>query len=108
MCRQFFKKPAKKRENEMKDEFISILPSDFKLISFAYTPKMFGNIRVEIHTLDKKHIFFTDRGEIYHQFKNTEEDFWHSKMCCDHSYMHFEQQDTFHKLLQVIKTELQL
>ena len=92
----------------MYDRLISIIPSEITIVLFEYYPKIFGNIVVELESHNSKHRFITDRGEIYHNSQMSGENTWKSKMCCDSSYMYFEKEDTFPKLLQVIKQELNI
>jgi hypothetical protein len=87
-----------KRIKEMLEMLTDILPEEVKIISFDYNGRFFGNIIVELSVSNKKHVFVTDRGEIYHN----------GKLLCDSSYHYFEKQDTFSKLLQLIKSELNL
>jgi len=82
--------------DEMKQHIVSILPSNSTLIDFLYDAKFFGNMIVKINQNGKAHIFITDRGEIYHN----------DEMLCDSSYQYKEKEDTFHKLLQMIKNVL--
>lgn len=67
-----------------------------ELITFDYYSKIFGNFNVVIKVEDKLHTFITDRGEIIHN----------SKMVCDNSYHVAGCDDTFSKLIEVIKKEL--
>ncbi len=103
-----FKRRYEKRKKEMYDKLISIIPSGITIVSFEYYPEMFGNIVVELESHNSKHRFITDRGEIYHKSQMSGENTWKSKMCCDSSYMYLEKEDTFPKLLQVIKQELNI
>lgn len=96
-------KKDEKRIIEMRERIISVLSSDIKLVSLTYYPDAFGSIVVELDAPAEKHSFVADRGEIYHKFKRTEEDCWHSSSC-----MNFEDEDIFSNLLQIIKTELHL
>ena len=82
--------------DEMKQHIVSILPSNSTLIDFLYDAKCFGNMIVKINQNGKAHIFITDRGEIYHN----------DEMLCDSSYQYKEKEDTFPKLLQMIKNVL--
>jgi hypothetical protein len=82
--------------NEMKHFIISELPSDAILIDFIYDSKCFGNMIAKIKQNGKVHTFITDRGEIYHN----------NEMLCDSSYRYKEKEDTFPKLLQMIKIVL--
>ncbi len=86
-----------KRKKGMIDPLKAILPAEATLVSFDYNEKVFGNIVVEIELAKIKHTFITDRGEIYHN----------GKMICDSSYLYIEKKDTFSKLLQMIKIELE-
>jgi hypothetical protein len=106
--RRYDKRRYDKRKKEMYDRLISIIPSKISIVSFEYYPKIFGNIVVELESHNCKHRFFTDRGEIYHNTQMAGENYWKSKMCCDSSYMYFEKENTFQKLLQVIKQELNI
>ena len=92
----FFKKRMEQRNNEMVNAIIEVLPNEFNLISFDYNDKIFGNMIVKIESSNKKYTFVTDRGEIY----------CNGKMICDSSYRYTENEDTFLKLLSIIKTEL--
>lgn len=92
----FFKKRTTERTAKMLDMLKEILPSNISIISFDYNAKYFGNIIIELSAPDGKHKFITDRGEIYHN----------GKMLCNSSYHYIEKQDTFPKLLQLIKSEL--
>jgi hypothetical protein len=103
-----FKRRYEKRKKEMYDRLISIIPSEITIVSFEYYPKIFGNIVVELESHNSKHRFITDRGEIYHNSQMSGENTWKSKMCCDNSYMYLKKEDTFSKLLQVIKQELNI
>ena len=91
-----FKKRTKEKTMEMIATLNDILPSNITIISFDYNAECFGNILVELSAPDGKHNFITDRGEIYHN----------GKMLCDSSYHYIEKEDTFPKLLQLIKSEL--
>ncbi len=82
--------------DEMKQHIVSILPSDSILFDFLYDEKCFGNMIVKIKHNGITHIFITDRGEIYHN----------GEMLCDSSYRYKEKEDTFPKLLQMIKNVL--
>ena len=81
---------------EMKQCIISVLPSNAMLIDFLYDSKCFGNMIVKIKQNRINHTFITDRGEIYHN----------KKMVCDNSYQYKENEDTFSKLIQIIKDTL--
>ena len=94
----FFKKLKMKRKNDMLNALKGVLPAEAILISFEYNEMIFGNIVVKIEFKKTLHTFVTDRGEIYHN----------GKMLCDSSYHYTEKEDTFPKLLQLIKTELNL
>ena len=76
----------------------ALLPANATIVSFDYYEKAFGNIVLKLETGKDIHTFITDRGEIYHN----------GKMLCDHSYLYIEKEDTFSKLLQLIKQELKL
>lgn len=81
---------------EMAERIRSILPSGATLVSFDRNEQFFGNLALKI-TLDRvTHTFVTDRGEIYHN----------GKLLCDSSYHKAGNDDTFLKLLQLIKREL--
>ena len=82
--------------DEMKQHILSILPSNSILIDFRYDAKCFGNMIVKIKQNEIIHVFITDRGEIYHN----------DEMLCDSSYRYKEKEDTFPKLLQMIKNVL--
>lgn len=82
--------------DEMKKYIISVLPNDAILIDFIYDSKYFGNMIVKINQSGKSHTFITDRGEIYHN----------GAMLCDSSYRFTEKEDTFPKLIQMIKNLL--
>ena len=82
--------------DEMKQYIISILPDDATLVNVSYSSNSFVNMIVEIKQNGKLHTFITDKGEIYHN--NT--------MLYDSSYQYFEKNDTFSKLIQVIKDVL--
>ncbi len=92
----FFKKLKAQRKNDMLNAMKAVLPAEATLVSFEYNDKVFGNIVVKIELKKIMHTFVTDRGEIYHN----------GKMICDSSYRHTEKEDTFPKLLQIIKNEL--
>ncbi len=94
----FFNKLNGQGNSDMSDALKAILPDEAELISFDYNEKFFGNIVAEIKLKKMKHTFITDRGEIYHN----------GKMICDSSYRYTEKEDTFSKLLQIIKLELRL
>lgn len=81
---------------EMKQHIVSVLPSNAVLIDFSYDFKCFGNMIVKINHNGKSHTFITDRGEIYRN----------DVMLCDSSYQYIEKQDTFLKLMQMIKNTL--
>jgi len=91
----FFKKSEQQR-NEMSLTIKKILPAGFTLISFEYDQKHFGNMIAKIQSASGIYTFVTDRGEIY----------CNDKMICDSSYHYFEKEDTFPKLLSIIKNEL--
>ena len=82
--------------DEMKQFIISALPNDAILIDFIYDSKCFGNMIAKIKQNGKVHTFITDRGEIYHNHE----------MLCDSSYQYKEKEDTFPKLIQMIKSTL--
>ena len=84
------------KKEKMLNLLQAILPKEIKTISFAYDASCFGNIVVVLSAPDGKHMFTSDRGEIYHN----------GKMLCDNSYMYIEKKDTFSKMLELIKTEL--
>lgn len=94
----FFKNKSKEKTAEMIDMLKAILPSTITINSFDYNAECFGNVSVILSAPDGKHKFITDRGEIYHN----------DKMLCDSSYHYIEKEDTFPKLLQLIKSELGL
>ncbi len=104
----FFKKRYEKKKNEMRENLIKILPKDITLVSFEYYPKIFGNIVIKLNSPTGEHKFVADRGEIYHNIKITGDEFWRTKFSCDNSYIYLKKEDTFNKLLQVIKKELRL
>lgn len=76
----------------------AFLPDKVTLVSFDYNRKVFGNIVVKLEYEGINHTFISDRGDIIHN----------RKMLCDSSYQHLENIDTFQKLLQLIKRELEL
>lgn len=82
--------------DQMKQHILSVLPSNSLLIEFIYDKKHFGNMIVKIKQNGIIHTFTTDRGEIY----------YNNQMLCDSSYQYIEKQDTFNKLLQIIKNIL--
>ena len=92
----FFRKRREQRKNDTLDEVKAILPAEANLVSFDYNGKVFGNIVVEIEIAKIKHTFTTHRGDIYHN----------GKMLCNSSYHYIEKEDTFPKLIQIIKQEL--
>ena len=94
----FFKKRAEQRKNEMLEIIKTLLPTNATVVSFDYNEKVFGNIVLELEIGKDAHAFITDRGEIYHN----------GKMLCDSSYRYTEKEDTFPKLLHLIKQELKL
>jgi hypothetical protein len=94
----FFKRRREQKKKEMLEMVKSILPPEATLVSFDYNKMVFGNIAVVIEVAKVKHTFTTDRGEIYHN----------GKMLCDSSYLYIEKEDTFSKLLQMIKKEVLL
>ena len=94
----FFKKRAEQRKNEMLEMIKAILPTNATVVSFDYYGKVFGNIVLKLEIGNDIHTFITDRGEIYHN----------GKMLCNSSYHYIEKEDTFPKLLQMIKQELKL
>ena len=67
-----------------------------ELVSYEYYQKIFGNYVILINFGEQTHTFVTDRGEIYHN----------DKMMCDSSYHVDGSDDTFTKLLEIIKQEL--
>ncbi len=69
---------------------------NLKLVKYEYYSKIFGNFNIEIIKQNQLHSFITDRGEIYHN----------SIMICDNSYHIAGEDDTFLKLVEVIKKEL--
>ena len=103
-----FKRRYEKRKKEMYDRLISIIPSEITIVSFEYYPKIFGNIVIKLNSPTSEHKFVADRGEIYHNVKMTGDEFWRTKFSCDNSYIYFEKENTFNKLLQAIKKELRL
>ena len=94
----FFKKRAEQRKNEMLEMVKDLLPVNATIVSFDYYEKVFGNIVLKLKIGKDIHTFTTDRGEIYHN----------EKMLCNSSYRYIEKEDTFPKLLQLIKQELKL
>ena len=88
----FFKKRVEQRKNEMLEMIKALLPTNATVVSFDYYEKVFGNIFLKLEIGKDTHTFITDRGEIYHN----------GKMLCT------EKEDTFLKLLQLIKQELKL
>ena len=94
----FFKKRTEQRKNEMLEMRKALLPINAAVISFGYNEKVFGNIFLKLEFEKDIHTFITDRGEIYHN----------GKMLCNSSYHYTEKEDTFPKLLQLIKQELKL
>ena len=94
----FFKKRVEQRKNEMLEMIKTLLPTNATVVSFDYNEKVFGNIVLKLEIGKDTHTFITDRGEIYHN----------GKMLCDSSYHYTEKEDTFSKLLQLIKQELKL
>lgn len=93
---KFFKKIQEQCNNEMITAIKKILPANCTLASFEYDKKHFGNMIVKINSPSKYYTFVTDRGEIY----------CNDKMICDSSYRYFEKEDTFPKILSVIKSEV--
>lgn len=67
-----------------------------ELIIFEYYKNIFGNFKIVIKSGEQIHTFITDRGEIYHN--NT--------LICDNSYHKAGIDDTFMKLVEVIKQKL--
>ena len=94
----FFKKRVEQRKNEMLEMIKALLPTNATVVSFDYYGKVFGNIVLKLEIGKDTHTFITDRGEIYHN----------GKMLCNSSYHYTEKEDTFPKLLQLIKQELKL
>ena len=82
--------------DEMKQRVISILPADATLIDVSYSSKIFKNIIVTINYNGNLHTFTTNRGDIYHN----------NSMLCNASYQYYEREDTFSKLIEIIKSEL--
>ena len=91
-----FKKVRKNRKAEMSIAIEQILPDGCTLLLFEYDKKHFGNMIAEIQSPSKVYTFVTDRGEVY----------CNKKMICDSSYRYLEKEDTFSKLLSIIKNEL--
>ena len=94
----FFKKKVEQKRNAMLEMIKALLPTNASIVLFDYNKKFFGNIVLKLEIGKDKHTFITDRGEIYHN----------GKMLCDSSYHYTEKEDTFPKLLQLIKQELKL
>ena len=94
----FFKTRVEQRKNEMLEMIKALLPTNATVVSFDYNEKVFGNIVLKLEIGKDTHTFITDRGEIYHN----------GKMLCNSSYHYTEKEDTFPKLLQLIKQELKL
>ncbi len=94
----FFRKRAEQSKEELRERINALLPTDATVISFDYNEKAFGNIVLKLEFENVIHTFITDRGEIYHN----------GKMLCDSSYHDIEKEDTFSKLLQLVKRELKL
>ena len=92
----FFKKRVEQRKNEMLEMIKSLLPTNATIVSFD--KRFFGNIVLKLEIGKDTHTFITDRGEIYHN----------GKMLCNSSYHYTEKEDTFPKLIQLIKQELKL
>ena len=92
---KLFKKRQEQQNNKMVMAIKQILPANYTLVSFEFDRKHFGNIIAKINSPSKHYTFVTDRGEIY----------CNGKMICDSSYRYFEKEDTFPKLLSVIKSE---
>lgn len=67
-----------------------------KLIELKYYEKIFGNIVVLIEAGEKKHLFITDRGAIYHN----------DRLFSDNSYHKKGKADCFDKLCEAIEKEL--
>ena len=82
--------------DEMKHCIITVLPESAHLEEFSYNPECFGNVIACINQYGKRHVFLTDRGEIYHN----------NRMIYDSSYDCNENEDTFQRLLQIIRMEL--
>ena len=82
--------------DEMKQHIVSVLPSNSILTDYLYDINCFGNMIVKIKQNGTTHVFITDRGEIYHN----------DEMLCDSSCRYKEKEDTFSKLLQMIKNVL--
>ena len=93
----FFKRLKEQRKNDMLNALKAVIPAEATLVSFDYNKMVFGNIVIKIEMSKIMHTFVTDRGEIYHN----------GKMICDSSYRYTEKEDTFPKLLQMIKKELE-
>ena len=92
----FLKKQREQRIIDMANMIKANLPAEVTLVSMDYNGKIFGNIVVVIEFAKVNHIFTTDRGDIYHN----------GKMLCNRSYHYIENDDTFSKLLKMIKREL--
>ena len=90
------KKRGEEQKSNMLNRLKTILPANATLLSFEYNKNIFGNIVVVIKVANVKHTFITDRGEIYHN----------GKLLCDSSYHYLEKEDTFSKLLQMMRREL--
>ena len=93
---KLFNKIQEKHNNEMITTIKKILPANCTLASFEYDKKHFGNMIVKISSPNKFYTFVTDRGEIH----------CNDKIICDSSYRYFEKEDTFPKLLSIIRSEL--
>ena len=86
------------RLRRVKERILFHIATNATVVSFDYNEKVFGNIVLKLEIGKDTHTFITDRGKIYHN----------GKMLCDSSYHYTEKEDTFSKLLQLIKQELKL
>lgn len=91
-----FQKKKNQEYNEMEKAIQTILPHNAKLINFEISSRYFSNMIVHIESNGIVHKFTTRRGTIYH---NDQE-------LCDSSYHYTEKEDTFPKLLEIIKEVL--
>ena len=83
---------AKKRE-QYRSFLLPILPADATLNAFRCVKRDFI---VEIEFQGETHTFTTDKNGIYHN----------GTQVCDSSYHYLEKEDTFNKLIAIIKNEI--
>lgn len=92
-----FRKLHEKRRQEKIEIINKALPDGASLVSFDYKNIFYDeDYNVEIKYSDKKHVFYSIKGNIYYD----------DKLYCNSGYHYFEKESTFGKLLDVIKQVL--